>query len=382
MVNSPYGGKLINRQFHDFKVNPNDYLKIKINPDIVLNVEQIATGAFSPLEGFMNSKDLDLVLNHRKLSNGLTWTIPIILPIPEEKVEEVRSATEILLVDEKGDYPVALLEVEDVYTFDKLSAAEKVFLTTDKAHPGVNYFLNLSDYFVGGKIKQINPIVYDFPDFMLTPKQTRQYFEMKGWKTICGFQTRNVPHCAHEHHQRIALEIVDGLFIQPLIGWKKVGDFKPAAIIRSYQSLINNYYPKNKVLLGTLSTAMFYAGPREAVFHAIIRKNFGCTHFIVGGDHAGVGNYYGTYDAHKIFDEIPDLGIKILKFKRSFYCHKTKSAVTEDSCGTDKKYHEEISGSKIRSLLKSKSDLDGHLMRPEVLAVLSEEDIITEEDLK
>ncbi len=378
----PHGGKLIDRRAHDLEVDTEAYPKIVVNKDVILNIEQISNGAFSPLEGFMTSQDFNSVIDEMKLASGLVWTIPIILSIDDDKKQEIkRSKSEkVILVDENSK-AIALMEVKDIYKFDKEQTAEKVFKTTDRTHPGVNYMMNLSNFLIGGKILQLKPMEYEYPEFMMSARQTRTEFKKRGWKTITGFQTRNIPHRAHEHHHRIALEITDGLFIQPIIGWKKVGDFKPDAIIRCHNALIENYYPKEKVLLGTLSTAMSYAGPREAVFHAIIRKNFGCTHFIVGGDHAGVGDYYETYDAHKIFDEIDDLGIQILRLKRSYYCHKRGFTVTDNVCGTHDKDHEEISGTKIRDMLDGKTTIDTNMVRPEVLAALSREDMIKESDL-
>jgi len=376
----PHGGKLINRQFHDLKP-PENCLKILVNLNIIMNIEQIATGVFSPLEGFMNKNDFESVVKNMRLTNGLPWTIPIVLSVNEKQAEQIKKEKEILLVNELSKEPIALLEVEDVYSYDKVFCAKNVFKTDERAHPGVNNWLNQGDYLVGGRIKQLKPHISEYSEFIMTPSQTREHFKKMNWKTITGFQTRNIPHRAHEHHQRTAMELTEGLFIQPLIGWKKEGDFKPGAIFRAYNALVDNYYPKNKVLVGALQTPMNYAGPREAVFHAIIRKNFGCTHFIVGGDHAGVGNYYGVHDAHDIFNNFPDINIQILKFKRAFYCKKTGMTVTEASCGTKKEYHVDISGTKIRRMLKDKSTFKEYLLRKEVLEVLSEADLIKKEDL-
>jgi len=377
----PYGGKLVDRKFHDMKADRKNFYNLKVNRNIVMNTDLIATGAFSPLEGFMTKKDFDSVVNKMTLSNGLAWTIPIVVSVSKEQADDIKKQKEILLVNEENEEPFALLEVEDVYTYDKMDSAQKIYLTTERKHPGVNNWLNQGDYFVGGKIKQLKRYISEFSEYVLTPEQTRAHFKKMGWNTVCGFQTRNIPHRGHEHHQRTALEITDGLFIHPLIGWKKVGDFKPAAIFKAYNALIDNYYPKNKILIGALITPMNYAGPREAVFHAIIRRNFGCSHFIVGGDHAGVGSYYGVHDAHKIFEKLPEIGIQILKFKRAYYCHKTGNTVTDSSTGTDTKHHEEISGTKIRAMLRDRKEFDVHYLRKEVLEVLSEDDLITPEDI-
>jgi len=363
----PHGGQLVNRVV-DKKIDTEGLPKINVDDDSVLEIEKIATGVFSPLEGFMCHDDYINVLNNKRLSNNLPWTIPIILP----SNDDVKEGQEYLLINNNKE--LAVLYLEDKYEYDKKELARKVYATEDINHPGVKKVFEMPNYLLGGKIDVLEKPTLRFGSYDLTPKQTREIFRENNWKTIAGFQTRNVPHRAHEYLQKIALEIVDGLLIHPLIGWKKKGDFSPEAILRSYEVLIKNYYPKNRVVLAALTTAMRYAGPREAIFHAIIRKNYGCTHFIVGRDHAGVGNYYGKYDAHKIFDEFEDLDIKPLLLCGPYYCKKCKNIVTEKICPHDDKI--DISGTDIRDCVGNGKKIPKELMRPEVAKILTKDDLI------
>lgn len=235
--------------------------------------------------------------------------------------------------------------------------------------------MSLEKFFIGGPVRLIKRPAIEYPDFEITPKESKKLFSKLGMKTVAGFQTRNVPHRAHEYLQRVALEHVDGLFIQPLVGYKKKGDYTTAAVIKGYQALIENFYPKEKVILGTLSTAMRYAGPREAVFHAIVRRNYGCSHFIVGRDHAGVGNYYGKYDAHALTESFGDeLGIKIMRLHGPYYCKRCDGIVTEQTCRHEKYMPEEvthISGTDMRAMLEGGLMPNKNLMRPEIIEALS-----------
>jgi sulfate adenylyltransferase len=304
-----------------------------------------------------------------RLANGLTWTIPIFLPVNNRTARLISKGENVIICD-MNNTNIAILEVKEVFSFSKDKWAKKVYSTDSKEHPGVNRIYSLHDKLLGGDIWLINRPHFKFEQFNLDPLQTRQVIKERGWKTVAGFQTRNVPHRAHEYLQKMALSITDGILIHPIIGWKKDGDFKPEAIIRSYKVLIKNYFPENSVIFAGLATAMHYAGPREAVFHALVRKNYGCTHFIVGRDHAGVGDYYGKYDAHKIFDKFADLGVVPLLLKGPYYCKKCNEVTTEKICPHKPQDHLCISGTLVRKFLYAGKEVPDYLLRPEVKKVL------------
>jgi len=372
----PHGGVLINRVVTNKEKALEEAKKIpqlEVTQNTLLDMSNIATGIFSPLEGFANKKEFEFIINKKRLLNGLAWTIPIVLQVTKFN-GEFKSGERIALVDNKKQIK-GILYFEEAFTFDFEDAAKKIYGTSDLNHPGVKKFKDDGNICLAGKIDLIDmpdPIVVGYE---LLPTETRKLFQERGWKTVVGFQTRNVPHRAHEYLQKAALELVDGLLIHPLIGWKKKGDYKPEAIIKGYNALIENYYPKNRVLLSALTTQMRYAGPREAVFHAIIRKNFGCSHFIIGGDHAGVGDYYGIYDAHKIFDEIGNLGITIIKLMRPYYCKKCGHIVSEKTCPHGDKYKFEVSGTRIREMLNENKLPPKELVREEVARSLGKDDL-------
>lgn len=375
----PHGGKLIDRvlrgkEREEALAYAEKLQRVEVSPETILDVENIATGVFSPLEGFVSKEDHDCIIHCKTLSDGLPWTIPIIFPLEEETYREIEEGEDLALYYQ-GKLR-ALMHVRQKFVMDRKEHALSVYGTDDPNHPGARRLLENSPFLISGKVDLLEAGT-SFPGILnLSPAEVRKMVKDKGWKTFIGFQTRNPPHRAHEYLQRTALEFADGLFIQPLIGWKKKGDFVPEAIFRAYQALISNYYPAGRVILSALTTSMRYAGPREAVFHAIIRKNFGCTHFIVGRDHAGVGNYYEKYAAHAIFDEIADLGIVPLRLCGPYYCQKCTHVVTEKSCGHSPEYVYEISGTSIRQFLKDKKNPPLHFMRPEVSSVLSEDDLI------
>lgn len=378
----PHGGKLINRVLTGkARENARTYAaalkRIDITFDVMLDLENIATGVFSPLQGFVNEKEYHRIITEKKLCNGLAWTIPITFPVAEEPAQEFTNNEENCDIALYFEHTLkAILHLKEKFYINHKETARLVYGTEDLNHPGVKRLFESSPLLFSGEVDLIersNPIILSF---QLDPIDVRKIIQEKQWKTVVGFQTRNPPHRAHEYLQRTALEMAEGLFIQPLIGWKKKGDFKPEAIFKAYQALIAHYYPKDRVILGALTTAMRYAGPREAVFHAIIRKNFGCSHFIVGRDHAGVGKYYEKYAAHAIFDEIENLGITPLRFCGPYYCQQCEQIVTEKTCGHSPQQITEISGTKIREALKNSHPLPSHLMRPEVLSVLKEEDFI------
>ena len=371
---SPHGGKLVDRTFpfekRDQTVHEAASLtQLEINQDLARDVENIAYGAFSPLEGFLCQGDYESVVHTKRLQNDQVWTIPILLDTSNEELNGVKDGDRITLVDNTR-LPFALLDIEQLYTYNKKELAEQVYGTTDNAHPGVAKTYAMKDLLVGGRITLIDPLFDEFQRYRLKPVETRVLFNEKGWRTIVGFQTRNIPHIGHEYVQKTALTFVDGLFINPVIGKKKKGDFKDEVILDAYSALLDNYYLKDRTVLAILRTAMRYAGPKEAIFHAIIRKNFGCTHFVVGRDHAGVGSYYPPYAAQEIFEEFPDLQIVPLFFTAFYYCSKCESVVNEKICPHGTQYRIDFSGTKLRGKLSSGEAPPKELIRPEVADVL------------
>jgi sulfate adenylyltransferase len=302
--------------------------------------------------------------------------------LTKDEADRLRGHSCVTLVFQ--DVEVGELRPESIYTCDKIAVSSRVFGNAEDRHPGVAYFMRSGDWFVGGPVKMHRRVSSEFSDQEMTPEETRAVFAERGWKTVTGFQTRNVPHRAHEHLQRLALEITDGLFIQPLVGRKKRGDYSPAAIVAGYRQLIEKFYPPQSVLLGILTTWMRYAGPREAVFHAIIRRNYGCTHFVVGRDHAGVGDYYGLYDAHELtrrFDG--ELGINVLRFRGPYHCSICDGIVTDKTCPHEKtapKQVDHISGTDMRRILVDGGEPKPHLMRPEIVKSLENTALFVDED--
>ncbi len=380
MLPKPHGGKLIERiasSKEAEEIISRGYKELEISYERAQEAVNIAKGLFSPLTGFMGKKELQSVLDTSRLSSGLPWTIPIVLDINEKERKELISEDGVILTN-RGK-KVAFLEINSIYTWDKEEFAEKVYRTKDEAHPGVARTYGLKEYFLSGDLLLLDGIEEPFPEYNLSPKETRVLFEAKGWSKVVGFQTRNVPHIGHEYVQKTALTFVDGLFINPVIGKKKKGDFRDDVIIKAYRALMENYYPKNRVVLSILPMEMRYAGPREAIHHAIIRKNFGCTHFIVGRDHAGVGNYYGPYEAQEIFQQFPDIGIEPVFFRSFFFCKKCNSVANEKTCPHGEEMHVNFSGTKIRKLLQEGQRPPEDLMRPEVAeAILSFENPFVE----
>lgn len=370
----PHGGKLINRVLEPERKK--EVLKkidslpsITLDPDLISDVENIATGVYSPLEGFLNQADFESVLSQMRLRSDLPWTIPIVLDVDRETADRLKPGQEVALMAE-GRQPVALMTVEDRYTYDKEKFSLRVYGTTDPKHPGVARVLQMKEVLLGGRVDLIDLLPTPYDRYRLSPRETRILFKEKGWKTVVGFQTRNTPHLGHEYVQKTALTFTDGLFINPVIGRKKKGDFKDEVILASYEELIRHYYLKEKAVMAVLKMEMRYAGPREAIHHAIIRKNFGCTHIIIGRDHAGVGNYYHPYAAQEIFEEFPDLGIVPLFFKSFFFCKKCNSIENEKTCPHDPSEHIQFSGTKIRDLLVKGEIPPPELMRPEVAKII------------
>tara|TARA_B100001079_G_scaffold10424_1_gene8589 strand:+ start:151 stop:1176 length:1026 start_codon:yes stop_codon:yes gene_type:complete len=332
----------------------------------------IATGACSPLTGFMGQQDYSSVVEEMRLADGTVWSIPITLPVTDEQVSDLKGA-EAAFLSTESDGVIGKIQISDIYKSDKGREAEKVYLATDDKHPGVAALLTAGDYYVAGDIEVYQlPEHKHFGEYRMSPGQLRAVIEEKGWESVVAFQTRNPIHRAHEYITKCALEMVDGLIIHPIVGETKSDDIPADVRIACYEAIIEHYYPHRHTILSVYPASMRYAGPREAIFHALTRKNYGCSHFIVGRDHAGVGSYYGTYDAQNIFGNFSreELGIEPMFFEHAFYCKRTNSmATTKTSRAMD---HEKVflSGTKVREMLIAGEDLPEEFTRPEVSDIL------------
>ncbi|MEH1791828.1 sulfate adenylyltransferase [Nostoc sp.] len=375
---APHGGQLVNRiatpeQRAEFLSKADFLPRVQLDDRAVSDVEMIAIGAFSPLTGFMNQEDYDRTVTEMRLANGLVWSIPITLSVSEEVASPLQEGSLIRLDNSRGEF-IAVLQLTQKYNYDKTREAIKVYRTDDVKHPGVHVLYNQGIVHLAGDIwllqREPHP---QFPTYQIDPAASRQLFKDKGWKTIVGFQTRNPIHRAHEYIQKCALEIVDGLFLHPLVGATKEDDIAADVRMRCYEILLEHYYPLDRVTLAINPAAMRYAGPREAIFHALVRKNYGCTHFIVGRDHAGVGDYYGTYDAQYIFDEFApsELGIVPMKFEHAFYCMRTKQMATSKTSPSRPEERIHLSGTKVREMLRRGELPPPEFSRPEVAAELA-----------
>ncbi|MCQ3928837.1 MAG: sulfate adenylyltransferase [Chloroflexi bacterium] len=351
--------------------------QIPLNDLNLADLEMLAVGALSPLTGYMNQADYQSVVHTLHLANGLAWSIPVTLAVDESLAEHLKIGQSAVLTEQVNGETrlLAILDISDKYTYDPQIEAQQVYRTTEVAHPGVARLYKQGSVLLGGDVHVLNlpqRVNEEFPDIRFTPSETRAIFSERGWRRVVGFQTRNPIHRAHEYIQKTALEIVDGLLIHPLVGETKSDDIPAAVRVASYQAIVNHYYPLNRVVLSAFPAAMRYAGPREAIFHAIARKNYGCSHFIVGRDHAGVGNYYGSYDAHHIFDQFTpeEIGITPLFFEHTFYCKKCSGVVSLKSCPHGKGDHIALSGTQVREMLSRGEMLPTEFTRPEVSRIL------------
>jgi sulfate adenylyltransferase len=372
-----HGGKLVNRiaspeQKQEFISKADTLPRVELDERAVSDLEMIAIGGFSPLTGFMNQSDYKSVVSQMRLANGVAWSIPITLSVSEEVASSFKEGDLIRLDNQNGEF-IGVLEFTEKYHYDKKQEAINVYRTDEDKHPGVQVVYNQGSVNIAGDVwlleRKDNP---QFPKYQIDPAESRKMFREKGWKTIVGFQTRNPIHRAHEYIQKCALETVDGLFLHPLVGATKSDDIPADVRMRCYEILLENYYPDDRVILAINPAAMRYAGPREAIFHALVRKNYGCTHFIVGRDHAGVGDYYGTYDAQHIFDEFApgELGIIPMKFEHAFYCTRTKQMATAKTSPSKKEERIHLSGTKVREMLRRGESPPVEFSRAEVAAEL------------
>jgi sulfate adenylyltransferase len=364
---APHGGELVDRRGE----RPHDVESLErfvIGSREASDLDMLASGALSPLHGFMGRQDYERVLEDMRLANGLPWALPVCLAVPAAPKTD-----RIVVADESGTFR-AVVDVEEVYEYDKERESELCFRTTDRAHPGVERLFNQDDLYVGGRVTVFSRSEPQFPELALDPAETRAAFAERGWRRIVGFQTRNPIHRAHEYLTKVALETVDGLLVHPLVGDTKSDDVPAETRVACYRVLLDGYYPSDRALLSAFPAAMRYAGPREAIWHAICRKNYGCSHFIVGRDHAGVGSYYGTYDAQLIFDEFEphELDIEPMFFEHSFFCRACGSMASAKTCPHDSEQHVFLSGTKVRELLEAGEVPPEEFTRHEVAEVLIE----------
>jgi ATP sulfurylase len=375
--NPPHGGTLISRALSgtardDARERAAGLPRIELGPVEQSDLDLIGNGAFSPLTGFMGRADYESVVADMRLANGLPWSIPITLAVSRERAAELPIGSVVALTDGDGR-SLGLLELAEAFEYDKEAEAERVFRTTEDAHPAVARIHAAGEVYLGGEVRVIDgPVDPPFAAYRLSPTESRAAIAERGWRTVVGFQTRNPIHRAHEYLTKVALEIVDGLLIHPLVGETKSDDTPAAVRMQAYEALLSGYYPADRTLLAVYPAAMRYGGPREAIFHAIARKNYGCTHFIVGRDHAGVGTYYGSYDAHHIFDayEPGELGITPLFFEHTFWCHACEGMASLKTCPHTEDQRLLLSGTRVREMLTAGEEPPPEFSRPEVARIL------------
>lgn len=374
---APHGGTLVNRELAGEKrlqaiEHAKELKHFDLDDREASDLEMIGVGALSPLVGFMRKADYDTVVDSMRLSDGLVWALPVTKAVTRQQADTLALGEEIALRDPNGQL-MGIMQVTDIYEYDKEREATKCFGTAETAHPGVARLMAQGDVLVGGPVQVINrPMHEHFNEYRLTPLETRQRFDELGWKTVVGFQTRNPVHRAHEYLQKVAMEIVDGLLLHPLVGATKSDDVPAEVRMKTYEAILEHYYPRQRAMLAVFPAAMRYAGPREALWHAIARKNYGCTHFIVGRDHAGVGNYYGSYDAQRLIDQFPahELGITPFKFEHTFYCATCGNMASTRTCPHDKTHHVVLSGTKVREMLAAGELPPPEFTRPELARIL------------
>jgi sulfate adenylyltransferase len=364
---APHGGELVERA-GERPADLESLETVRLTSRELSDLDMLASGALSPLDGFMGREDYESVVESMRVASGLPWALPVCLAVPEAPKGE-----RVVLADESGR-ALAVLDVQDVYSYDKEREAERCFRTTDDAHPGVARLYAQHDRYLAGTVTVFERREPSFPELHRDPAETRALFAERGWKRVVGFQTRNPIHRAHEYLTKCALETVDGLLIHPLVGETKSDDVPAAVRVQAYDALIERYYPQDRVVVSSFPAAMRYAGPREAIWHAICRKNYGCSHFIVGRDHAGVGDYYGTYDAQLVFDEFEphELDVEPMFFEHSFWCKACGQMATAKTCPHSGDDHVFLSGTKVRELLSQGQLPPAEFSRPEVAEILIE----------
>ncbi|MFW6174206.1 MAG: sulfate adenylyltransferase [Chloroflexota bacterium] len=375
----PHGGKLVDRVLPDEEANElrkraKSLTTITLNAREASDLRMISMGAFSPLEGFMTRADYQGTVKNARLANGLPWTIPVTLSVDRKTADGIHDGSEVGLCDPDGDV-IGSIAVEEKFEYDRALEASEVFRTTDQDHPGVANLYAQGDVLIGGPVRAVKIPPQDvYADTDRPPAETRRIFQEKGWETVVGFQTRNPIHRAHEYIMKCALELVDGLMVHPLVGETKQGDIDARVRMLCYRALLDGYYPESRTLLSVLPAFMRYAGPREAVLHALVRKNYGCTHFIVGRDHAGVGSYYGTYDAQLIFRDFgrEEIGITPMFFEHSFWCKRCGNMATAKTCPHPAEDHVFLSGTQVREMLTRGERPPAEFTRAEVADILLE----------
>ncbi len=376
---APHGGRLVERtapgeQRERLAKEAPRLPQVPLSQRELADLEMIGCGAMSPLEGFLGEADYRSVVDSMRLANGLPWSIPVVLSAKDEAQGRLGAGDRVALVDDQAR-TLAVMDITERYQVDHDYEAQMVLRTADEAHPGVQYLRSISNTYLGGPVHLIRRVEHrDFLRYRLEPKETRVLFAARGWSRVAAFQTRNPIHRAHEYLQKCALELADGLLIHPLVGETKADDIPAQVRMRCYEELIAAYYPRDRVVLSVFPAAMRYAGPREAIFHALIRKNYGCTHFIVGRDHAGVGRYYGSYDAHAIFGEFSpeEIGITPLFFDHAFYCARCGNMATAKTCPHGEEDHVVFSGTRVREMLAAGELPPPEFTRPEVARILVE----------